>query len=273
MLTNAVKRIESKTKDSQFVQILKSEFEFSPRTARAVLETARETYNLDKIDPTLLGQKGEVVRSVISREAKHGPPLKELPMVEVVLTLLEGREDEMIGRRQGEKALRQRRILRMTEECREQGGSLTQEDLADVLKVSPRTIRRDIKELKGTGFTVFTRGITHDIGPSISHKTMIVNLYLEGKTYTQISRISRHSPDSIKRYIKNFGQVTFLHNKGLTVKGIAYSIGISVKLVKEYLELYLKYNTPEYRDRIIDLSTIVSPQGLIKEGSKKGARI
>lgn len=270
MSTTALGRIESKTKHAQFVQILESEFEFSPRTARAIMETAKENYNLDKIDPALLGKKGQVVVTVVSSKAKHGPRLQELPMVEVVLTRYAGQEDEEIMRRQGNSALRQHQILRMIDECREQGGTLTQEDIANILKVNTRTIRRDIKALREAGFIVPTRGITHDIGPSISHKTKIIQLYLERKTYSEISRISRHSPASIKRYLKNFGQVVFLQNRGLTTKEIAYSIGISARLAKEYLELYIRYNTPEYHDRIIDLISTVNPQP--RDEGKKGLR-
>jgi len=144
----------------------------------------------------------------------------------------------------------------MTDEGEKQGGSLSQEDLADILKVCPRTIRRDIKELKEQGFLVPTRGIINDIGPSVSHKTRIVRLYLERKTYTEISRISRHSPFSIKRYLRSFKQVVFLHRKGLSLKEIAYSVDISKKLAKEYLELYNEFNTPQYQDRLIDLLTV-----------------
>lgn len=270
MIADALRRIESKTKYSQFIEVLKDEFEFSSRTAGAVLETAREVFHLDKVDPTLLGEKGKMVRTLVSDRAKHGPPMKDLPKVEVVLTLHNGSEDKDIRHVQGKKALRQHRILRMIDECKEQGGSLSQEDLADILKVSTRTIRRDIKELKEDGLMVATRGVTHDIGPSISHKTKIVKFYLEGRTYTEISQMSRHSPFSIKRYIKNFRQVIFLHNKGLTIKEIAYSIGISPRLVKEYLKLYSEYNTFEYKYRIIDLLSIVTPQDSTKDRKKGG---
>jgi DNA-binding Lrp family transcriptional regulator len=266
MATGVLKRIESKTKFSQFIQILREEFEFSARTAMAVLEVGKEIFQLDKVDPTFLGEKGKEVRIVVSDKARHGPPIEELPKVEVVLTSDGGEEDKEIRRRQGNKALRQHRILRMTDECREQGGNLTQEDLADILRVHPRTIQRDIKELKEAGFIVSTRGIIRDIGPSISHKTKIVKLYLEGKTYTEISRISRHSPYSIKRYIESFIQVVFLHRKGLKIKEINYSLGISPRLIKEYLELYVRYNTSENRERIRDLLDS-------RENLKKGVKI
>ncbi|MCK8826119.1 DUF1670 domain-containing protein [Fuchsiella alkaliacetigena] len=272
MSTTVLDRIESKTKIQQFIQILMTEFEFCRKTAIAIVETATNVFNLDKIDPSLLASKGKVVTTVVSDNAKHGPRLEDLPMVEVTLTKHAGQEDEEIRRKQGKPALRQRQILRMLDECQEQGGTLTQEDLADILKVSPRTIRRDIKQLRDDGFSVPTRGITHDIGPSISHKTKIVKLYLERKTYSEISRIARHSPASIKRYLTTFTQVVFLKNKGLSLKEIAYTVGISKTLAKEYIELYLQYNIPEYKDKIDDLLTLFSPQTSSTDEFKKGVK-
>jgi len=267
-----VRRITTKTKDSQFMQMLKKEFEFPPRTARAVLEAAREMYNLDKIEPELLGEKGKIVRIVMSDNAKHGPVLDELPMIEVTLTLNNGSDDTEIRRLQGANALRQKQILRMTEECAEQGGLLSQEDLGDILSVSSRTIRRDIKELKKAGVPVSTRGVVKDIGPAISHKTKIIKLYLEGKTYSEISRWARHSITAIDRYIKSFKKTVFLKNKGMTNANISYSIGISNKVVSEYVKLYLEYNTPANQERLMDICEINKndrDDGRRKKGASK----
>lgn len=264
MGANTLKRIETKTRFFHFLQVLKDEFELSPRTASAILEVARDIFQLNKVDSSLLGNKGKVIRTVVSSTAKHGPPMEDLPKIEVVLTLNGGKEDEDVRRRQGNKALRQHRILRMVDECGDQGGSLSEEDLADILKVSSRTIRRDIKDLKEAGFIVATRGIIHDIGPSISHKTKIVKLYLESKTYSEISLISRHSPYSIKRYIKSFTRIIFLYKKGFKISGIRYCTGISARTIKEYLDLYRECIKSEYRDRIRDLLTITE---VIKKGA------
>jgi hypothetical protein len=81
MEAQALKRIESRTRSSQFIQVLKKEFEFSPRTARAVMEEAKEIYKLDKIDLLFLRKKGKIARIVISKEANHGPPIDELSKI------------------------------------------------------------------------------------------------------------------------------------------------------------------------------------------------
>ena len=131
-------------------------------------------------------------------------------MVRVELTLDLGTDDLDVLRVQGPVALRQLRILRLTEESYFQGGLLTQEDLGRLLQVSVRTVRRDIQSLVSDGNTVHTRGYEHDIGPGLSHKSRIVDLYLQGLTYAEIMLKTRHSAGSIKRYVGAFSRLLLL---------------------------------------------------------------
>lgn len=80
-------------------------------------------------------------------------------MVRVTLTLDDGIEDLEVLKRQGYKALRQKRVLRLTYETYEQGGLLTQKDLTCLLQVSSRTICNDIAELTADVNTIHTRGL------------------------------------------------------------------------------------------------------------------
>ncbi len=183
----------------------------------------------------------------------------------VILTVNAG-EDQEVFRQHSVSGLREVQICRMTEEALEQGGVLTQEDLADILQVDTRTIRRTIKQLQERGVKVQTRGIYHDIGPSVSHKAWIVGLYLNYKTYSEIARTTRHSLTSIKRYIMDFGRVVLCTKKGLSLSETAQIAGISERLAKEYKELYLRYNDSGHAERINDLFIKAAPD-LEKRGS------
>ncbi len=266
-------RISVKTLDNQFAYILREQFELSPREAEAIVAVANEIYDLKHYDPSKQAADDKVVRTVISRDAKHGPKLEELPKVQVVLTKRISKEDTDLYRRENKPSLRGIQILRMTNEAVEQGGVLTQEDLADILEVSTRTIRRDIKRLREMGFDVPTRGVYQDIGPGVSHKTKIVELYLEYNTYSEIQRKTRHSPAAIKRYILDFGKVLLSLKNGLSIKETAHIVGISEKLVKEYTELYLKFNTEEYQERLADTVRIAGQKASVKAEAKKGVMI
>jgi DNA-binding Lrp family transcriptional regulator len=194
-------------------------------------------------------------------------------MVEVIWTIRAGEEDQEVLKEQGAQALRRVRILRLVDEALAQGGEPTQEDLGKALGVTPRTIRSDVAALEADGYRVATRGKRQGVGRGQTHKVIIVELYLKRHTYTSIKRSTRHSAAAIKRYIRTFGRVVMLKRKGLSVGEIAFAVAISERLTKEYLDLYDRYNTVEYKARLAEMVQIVSggPQ-ISGQESKKGAR-
>ena len=272
MSKTQLQRVTVKSLDSQFAYILENHFEFSPKQAAAIVATANNVYQLQHYDPSVHVANNKIVRTVVSKKAKHGPKLENLPKIQVTLTKSITKEDKQLFRIEDKASLRRVKILRMTEEALEQGGLLTQEDLADILEVSTRTIRRDIKKLKSGGFDVSTRGKFQDIGPGVSHKSKIVKLYLEYNTYSDIQRKTRHSPAAIKRYITNFSQVLLAVKNNLSLKETAHIIGISEKLVKEYIQLYLEYNTKENKERLADIVKIAEKKASVQTEAKKGVQ-
>jgi len=230
-------RILEKTPEQVFINSLRDEFEFSPAESRGILDLAKTC---------LFGQAPQTVGKIkyicASRHAKHGKPLREQELIEVELTFDGGIEDLNVLKDSGPKALRQLKVMRMTEETWDRGGSLTQEDLARLLQVTSRTIRQDIRELHSDGNFIHTRGTDHDIGRSLSHKSRIIELYLSGETYDSIMRKSRHSAFSIKRYVSSFGRMLLLLDHGLEdVKEMSRLLCQSERLTEEYLEIYERH--------------------------------
>ncbi|MFQ5641811.1 MAG: DUF1670 domain-containing protein [bacterium] len=256
-----------KTPEQVFMNSLRREFELSPAESLGVLELAKSCL-FGEAPKTL----GKIKYLCASLKAKHGKPLKEQEMVEVDVTLDGGVEDLDVLRTQGPKALRQLKILRLTEEAHAQNGSLTQEDLGRILQVSARTIRSDIAELVRDGNIVHTRGFDHDIGRSLSHKTRIVDLYLSGLTYDEIMRRSRHGAHSIKRYVCTFGRVLLLLSREVdSEKEISRLLGQSEKLTGEYLALFEKHKTgdqwpPVYLELLEQLKALYPAKKSRREG-------
>jgi len=226
-----------KTPERVFINSLKSEFELSPAESLGILELAKSCL-FGEVPQTL----GKLRYLCASKRARHGKPLGEQEMVRVELTLDGGIEDLDVLRLQGGRALRQLRILRLTEEAYHQGGLLTQEDLGRLLQVSSRTIRNDIRDLQRDGNTVHTRGYDHDIGRGVSHKTQIVDLYLSGFTYEEIMRRTRHSAFSIKRYVCTFGRLLLLLSRNMTnVIELSRLLNQSERLTGEYIKLFERH--------------------------------
>lgn len=273
MLESAeLQRLDWKSRDGQFLWELQHGFQLSPRESGLILETARLYYS-----QAPASQSGRVSLWVVARDASVGKPLDALPRIEVWVTLDGGQEDLEAYELYGHAGLRRQKLLRITEEIVEQGGIATQEDLARLLGSSIRTVRRDIAYLRKQGLPVLTRGVYSDIGPSVSHKVVIVEMFLSGFVYTEICRQTRHSAKAVKRYVSTFGRVVALYEHGVKAADeIAHYVGISARLASEYLELYFSVREKtgcqaRIKELLQQLASRPNYPGADKSGMKKGA--
>jgi DNA-binding transcriptional MocR family regulator len=204
-----------------------------------------------------LGQPGDLKPGqmqvvLLSRNAPHGRALRETGTVEVSWTVNAGREDQEVAQEHGVAALRQTRIQRLLGEAVEQGAVASQEDLAQALQVSVRTIKRDCAELQKQKVYLPTRGNLRGIGRGQSHKAQIVRRWLLGETYDQVAYHTRHSLTCVKRYIQSFARVVQLRQKGFTPGEISLALQVGIPLVNQYLVLYQQNDTPFCRQRLAE---------------------
>jgi hypothetical protein len=268
-------RLSTKTLDQRFCHELETGFELAPRVSQGVLELVKQVFQRNGVPGAHTGRlrPGQIRQVIAAADAPHGRPLDETEMVEITWTLDAGEEDLEVLSEHGATALRRVRLLRLVDEALDQGGEPTQEDLAKALNVTARTIRSDVSALKAKGYVVATRGKLRGVGRGQSHKVIIVELYLKRYTYTEIMRRTRHSAYAIKRYVQTFSRVGMLKCKGLSTSEIACAVGISERLTQEYLDLYQRYDTPDYRDRLAEVIQMVSSGGQAPAPrAKKGAK-
>ena len=248
MNNSATKRQQAKTPEQRFLQVLGTDFGQAPRVSEAILEEAQAC---------LYGQgaalrPGQIRVLLTAIETRHGRALRETELKEVIWTVDAGAEDLRVQQEHGSVGLRRMRIQRLADEAIAQGGVATQEDLAHVLNVSTRTIKRDSKALEAEGISLPTRGRLKGIGRGQTHKAQIVGRWLRGETYDQIQLHTRHSLVSIKRYVQCFVRVVDLHQQGMPESQIAFVLQSSDYLVGEYLALYRQHNTVEYQARLTE---------------------
>lgn len=265
-------RLAVKTPEAAFLHVLQEEFRFSPRVSRELLSTAQEM--LVGGVPSSAVRPGQIRLVVASLKAPFGPSLADTEKVEVTLTVDAGAEDAEVRRAEKAEGLRRGRILRLTEEALEQGGVLTQEDLARVLKVDARTIRRDVRILKAEGHLVQTRGVVKGVGRGQTHKVRIIELWLDREGYDKIARWLHHSPQAIKRYVSTFLRVVVLHRQGRPEEEIAFLTQSSVHLVKEYLAVYeaameVAHRREKLQEELARVSARQEPPGEGKRGEAR----
>ena len=233
------RRLATKTQDQRLVTEVVHGTGLSPWEARVVVDTIHEVYFTEPGTAPL--KSGQLRYDCLRATEGAGKPLTECRQLSVVLTLIE-REDQRVPG--GADGLRRHKLARLAEEAREQGGLLTQEDLAQLLACDVRTVRRDIAHLKAkSGVIVPTRGQQKDIGPTVTHKGQAIRHWLDGKEPQEVARAINHSLHAVERYIQHFARVVFLAGQGFEPLQIAFTVGISSASTRTYLDLCHAFKT------------------------------
>lgn len=244
-----IKRLESKNARAAIIQKISADFNLMPIVAEAYYQQI-STYFTQHADVQLTS--GQICYEAVAAEEPAGNQHIALAKkVSCRLTLNEVQEDFEVLATYGLAGLRRHCILRLTQETYDQDALLSYEDLAILLTTSPATIKRDIRALKQDGYFVMTRGAKHDMGPGLSHKTQILELYFKDYTFTEIQQKTNHSERAVLRYLRDFTQVATLHHQGFPDAQIRLITHLSDRRpIREYLALYKEY---QHTDRMTQL--------------------
>lgn len=226
-------RSQIKSSEGEFIYEMENSYELSPKLSQQILLTAKEClvkeYNL---------REGQIEITVVSIEERAGKVIEKLEKKKVRLTIDNGIEDLEVKKEYGRIGLRRIKIQRISDEAIEQLGVLSQEDLSKYLSCTVRTVQRDIREIKKQGIEVITRGYLHNIGRGQTHKVKIIGMYLDGKTYSEIKILARHSLGAIKRYLESFTKVVMCNKRGIYQhRDISAVTGLSQSLINQYVSL------------------------------------
>jgi len=131
------------------------------------------------------------------------------------------------------------KAVRLCQQAHEQGGLLSNCDLAELLNRSDAEIAHVLTDHeKQTGQLVPRRATLHDVGTGLTHKRIICwKRYAEGKTADVVAKETYHDLESVDGYLGQFDRVRHCRQEGLTPEQTAYTLNCSVRLVKEYLAI------------------------------------
>jgi len=254
-------RLESKTARAAIIQKIASDFNLMPLIAEAYYKQI-SSYFTQHADIELTS--GQICYEAVAADEPAGKHIALAKKVSCRLTLTDPNSDFEVLANYGLAGIRRHRILRLTRQAADQGALLSYEDLAILLTSSPSTMKRDIRQLKNEGYFIMTRGAKHDMGPGLSHKTQILELYFKGYQFTEIEQKTNHSERAVWRYLRDFTQVATLHQQGFPKAQIYIITHLSEKLISEYLQLFSEYSQTE---RLIAL---LNPQAGEKKGDSSG---
>jgi hypothetical protein len=239
-------RLQSKSLDSQFMNEMITGLNCSPFEAEAILEKVHEIYA--PLLETIHGLKpGQIQMTVIDASVAPNVPLKQAKQRLVTLTLHAGNEDIKTRKNGSIPELRQKRLCRMSREAFQQGGLLTLEDLANVFNCGIRTLVNDLAALRKQNIVPTLRSTTKDMGRAITHRKLIVTLWLQGFEYSEIARKASHSVDSVANYIDKFKRCAALFAAGFDVHTVALMVKLSTPLTQEFQSIHNSFNAVPHR--------------------------
>jgi len=249
--TYGIKRLESKHARNAIVQKLATDFNLTPIIAEAFYQQIA-LYFEEHANVSL--SSGEIAYEAVAAEEPAGKHIRLTRKVTVRLRLYDFNSDLEVLAEYGLAGLRRHRLARITRQAYDQGALLSYEDLAMLLTTSPATVKRDVYHLRHQGMFIMTRGTKHDMGPGLSHKTVIIDLYFKNYTFSDIEQKTNHSESSVKRYLADFIQVATLYQQGFSHNQIRVVAKKSDRLVREYIHLYQTYEA-QNNQRLIELLT------------------
>ncbi len=256
-----LKRLQSKNAKNAIIQRLTEDFNLTPIIAEAFFSQFSQYYE-EHANVSL--STGEISYEAVASDEPAGKHIRLARKKNVRLQLLDFNSDLDVLAEFGTAGVRRHRLSRLSRQAYEQGALLSYEDLAMLLTTSASTIKRDVYHLNRKGKFIITRGSKLDMGPGLSHKTIIIDYYLKGYTFTDIERITNHSERSVKRYLADFIQIATLFKQGFGKNQIRLISQKSARLVREYLDLLNIYSATENQR----LAQLLSPQQP-EESSKK----
>ena len=195
-------------------------------------------------------EAGQMVWPTVHKDAKgsYGKSIQNTEITTVILDLVQARD--AVDRAEGKKLreIKLEAVVRLCKQAYKQNGCMTNVELALLLKISPGTVGKYIAEWELEHSTVLPRrGTIHDMGPTLTHKKIIIHkLFIEQKSVQQTSRETYHSLPAIQRYIGTFKQVLLCRQKQMSTEEIAFAIGRTPRLVKEYEKIIDHYKEKSY---------------------------
>jgi hypothetical protein len=239
-------RLKAKSFDAQFTHEMMTGLNCSPFEAEAIVEKVHEVYSPFWEDSPGL-RPGQIQMVVVDASVAPNVPLNKAKQRVLTLTLHAGAEDLDFRKNRSVPALRRKRLCRMVEEAFQQGGLLTLEDLATLFNCGVRTLVEDLRILRQDNLSPPLRSTVKDMGRAVTHRRLIITLWLEGLEYSEIARKACHSLESVANYVDKFKRCAALFVSGFDLQTTALVVNLSEALTREFQRIQAELHGVPHR--------------------------
>ena len=237
--------INKRTFRSALIELLESEYKLIGShkvielIADDICQLRDEFYPRSK--DTSLGNLVWITTSTENGKPKLGQKVEEYKSKRIELPLIT--EEELKNVNASSKERDRARIARLVTSAFEQGGLLTVEELAVIMNRSTVTISKRVQEYQEMHQVILPiKGNQLDMGPGITHKKIIVELYEQQFSPADIAKRTYHSQEAVDRYIKDYEKVKFLIRRNIDQKDIAHLTGRGKKVIDQYIEVLKRFH-------------------------------
>lgn len=241
--------LQDKELESVLLRIFVDEFGYGNKIifAEAMIQRILDTLAAF-MKPRSLMKPGQLLWMAVANDgSKHaGQPMKEIPKVPVVLDLITQEDLQSLADGQQYIEVRRQRNARLLEQAFEQGGVLSQSDLACMILVSNDSIGEDIRYFQKQEHRLLPyRGTVHDLGRALTHKVEIIRLFEQGYLEPDICQMlsPAHDLSSVERYAQKYKNILKLLRRKFSPLEISSILSMSKSLVVAYVEIACEHHS------------------------------
>lgn len=241
--------LQDKELESVLLRLFVDEFGYANKVIFAEVMIQRILDTLAAfMKPRSLMKPGQLLWMAVANDgSKHaGQPMKEIPKVPVVLDLITQEDLQSLADGQKYIEVRRQRNARLLEQAFEQGGVLSQSDLACMILVSNKGIGEDIRYFQKKEHRLLPyRGTVHDLGRALTHKVEIIRLFERGYLEPDICQMlsPAHDLSSVERYVQNYKNILKLLRRKFSPLEISGILSMSKSLLVSYVEIACEHHS------------------------------
>lgn len=240
--------LQDKELESVLLRLFIDEFGYDNKVIFAQAAIRRILEILEAfMKPRSLLKPGQLLWMAVAHDGKKhaGQRMRDIPQVPVVLDLITKEDLQALADGRKYIDVRRQRNARLLRQAFEQGGVLSQSDLASMMLVSNKSLGEDIRHVQEEeGRLLPYRGTVHDLGRSLTHKVEIIRLFEQGYLESDIcDKLSpAHDLSSVERYVQRYKSILKLLTRGFSPHEISGILSMSKSLVVAYVDIVREHH-------------------------------
>ena len=184
---------------------------------------------------------GQVLWNALDKKTRGDSPNRRF--VPVTLTLVNQNDIEQLKNGTKPAQVHQQAIARIILEAFEQGGILSNRDVALLTLNDPtKTSQMRVKYETEHNLVLPHTGVLHDMGSCITHKKQIVyKVVVEKKDPTIVAAETAHTIQAVDHYVQNYNRVktAFMHNPD--INSIHFLTNIAKNVIIQYINIFTEF--------------------------------